>query len=492
MLVLELQFPAGRFHATPWGRNVNEGVVEWPPSPYRLARSLVDVCHRRRPDWSDERLGALLKPLAATPAFRLPPATAAHTRSFLSSNTKDPTAKQKVFDAFVVLDRHERLLAAFDCEIPDNVRDDLDDLLGELNYFGRSESWVRARVLESADGAEFNCGPSVAVQSGCRTERVEVACLRSETEYTALPNKPVPRKKGKGRKAGDAGPLPWLDAIRLSTSDLLADGWSEPPAQKMLDLQRPADALKPRPRRRTGPSTSRFRVARYALSSTVLPGITKTVALAERIRSRLMGIHRHVVGGDPAAVSWRFSGKAPDGSPVKGHDHAFLLPLDEDGDGRIDHLMVCASEAFNASELDALDRLRAIWQPHGRPEIKLVLVSLSADLPWKPTTQWVSATPFVTTRHYRKGRGSYLDWLDGELRRECGYHGLPEPVSIEWIDRTQSEGHQFRWMEFLRSRKGDRPLRGHGCVLVFAEPVPGPFALGALCHFGLGSFMPEE
>ena len=41
MTVLELRFPAGRFHSTPWGRHVNEGAIEWPPSPWRLLRSLI-------------------------------------------------------------------------------------------------------------------------------------------------------------------------------------------------------------------------------------------------------------------------------------------------------------------------------------------------------------------------------------------------------------------------------------------------------------------
>ena len=104
MLVVQLRFPAGRYHATPWGRNVNEGVVEWPPSPYRLARALIDVCRRRRPDWNDHRLFAVLGSLEKPMGFRLPPAAASHTRSYLNSNKKDVTAKQKIFDAFVVID----------------------------------------------------------------------------------------------------------------------------------------------------------------------------------------------------------------------------------------------------------------------------------------------------------------------------------------------------------------------------------------------------
>ena len=488
MLVLEFRFPAGRYHATPWGRNVNEGEVEWPPSPYRLVRALVDACHRRRPEWPDERLKSVLLPLSVPPVFWLPPATAAHTRSFLSSNTKDSTAKQKIFDAFVVVDRDERLLAGFDCDVTDQVRADLNELLGELNYFGRTESWVSARILDRADDVVFNCGPAGYLEPSDQTERVSVACLRSDDEYGALPRRPMRKVKGKKKPK----PMDWLDTVRLSTSELLDDGWSAPPSLKMIDVQRPVNALKRKVKRRKAPLTSRFRVARYALHSTVLPRITDTVAVAERTRTILMGIHRRVVGGDPAAVSPLFSGKTPEGGPALEHGHAFFLPLDEDGDGRIDHLLISVSDTFDASELEALDQLRKLWKAGGRPDIRLVLVSLAAELPGEPSTGWVSATPFVTARHYRRGRGAYLEWLGGEVRKECGFHGLPEPASIEWIDRTRVEGHELRWMEFTRNRKGNRPLRGHGCVLTFSEPAKGPFALGALSHFGLGLFIPDS
>ena len=48
MIAIKLRFLAGRFHATPWGRHVNEGVVEWPPSPWRLLRALAATFYRAR------------------------------------------------------------------------------------------------------------------------------------------------------------------------------------------------------------------------------------------------------------------------------------------------------------------------------------------------------------------------------------------------------------------------------------------------------------
>ena len=50
MIAIRLRFLTGRFHATPWGHHVNEGVVEWPPSPWRLLRALVATFYRARPE----------------------------------------------------------------------------------------------------------------------------------------------------------------------------------------------------------------------------------------------------------------------------------------------------------------------------------------------------------------------------------------------------------------------------------------------------------
>src|SRR5262245_66445789 len=98
MLVIELKFPAGRYHATAWGRHVNEGVPEWPPSPYRLLRALYDVWQRKCFELPGAAVEAVLEALAASPpSFELPFAAASHTRSYLSANTKDPADKNLVF-----------------------------------------------------------------------------------------------------------------------------------------------------------------------------------------------------------------------------------------------------------------------------------------------------------------------------------------------------------------------------------------------------------
>src|SRR6266404_25375 len=102
-VIIRLTFPGGRYHATPWGRHVNEGVPEWPPSPYRFLGAIYDVWKRKYPGLAAEAVESVLVSLASSePRFVLPAAVASHTRAYLSSNSTDPTDKNLVFDAFLV------------------------------------------------------------------------------------------------------------------------------------------------------------------------------------------------------------------------------------------------------------------------------------------------------------------------------------------------------------------------------------------------------
>jgi CRISPR-associated protein Csb2 len=206
-----------------------------------------------------------------------------------------------------------------------------------------------------------------------------------------------------------------------------------------------------------------------------------------------MGIHKRVVG-DPARVSPKFSGKDATGRPLKGHRHLYLLPLDRDRDGRIDHLIAVSKQPLDRDEQIALDRVASLWQPHGKPDIRFVPLQWGRieDL-FSVAKFFRSATPFVPPRHYRTGRGSFTDWLAKEVAREATNHGLPVPVRVVALPAlVQRDGRRMRWIEFRRSRKGADARLGFGFQLEFAEPTCGPIALGYGCHFGLGLFTPEN
>src|SRR5437660_10646622 len=146
-VIFQLTFPAGRFHATPWGRHVNEGVPEWPPSPWRLLRALVAVCKRTCPDVADSQLRRILEPLAQPPRFRLPPHRVAHTRHYMPWEKKGPHDRTLVFDTFVSISRRDPLLIGWpDAEMSTDDRAILSKLLGNLSSFGRAEGWVHAEL----------------------------------------------------------------------------------------------------------------------------------------------------------------------------------------------------------------------------------------------------------------------------------------------------------------------------------------------------------
>jgi len=151
MTVLELRFPAGRYHATPWGRHVNEGAVEWPPSPWRIVRALVATWYlkaRKDEEIPERTIRALADALSQPPVFRLPRATTAHTRHYMPYNEGKNEKTTKVFDTFVQLPVRDAILVAWDVALPAEQLAALQTLAGRLGYFGRAESLVEARVLE--------------------------------------------------------------------------------------------------------------------------------------------------------------------------------------------------------------------------------------------------------------------------------------------------------------------------------------------------------
>ncbi|MBU1534109.1 type I-U CRISPR-associated protein Cas5/Cas6, partial [Myxococcota bacterium] len=428
-----------------------------------------------------------LELFSAPVSYALPRVTASHLRHFLSANSEDMTNKQKVFDAFICIDPAARVTLCVEADPSAAQVENLRLLLANLPYLGRSESWVDAVLLEGQpEGVEFNCRP---ISTEKHAENVTVATARSREEYTQVtPKIPV----GAGKKTRDQT---WLEALCTDTGTLIttnkkSGAYSGHPLLKTTPYTLPPMGVELATRAmHNSMSVQGHGHVKFALSSTVLPRITETVAIAERARRKLMGIHRKIMGSE-SLVSSTFSGKNPDGTPMSGHDHAFFWPVDEDNDGKIDHLIIRSGRGFDHSELRALNRFTSMWQSDGKPDLNCVLVELGRGDTRRSIT-FTSATPVTLNRHWRKGRGDFNAWLREEIEQECTRQGLPTPIAVEFSDGSPS-AHKYKWIEFLRSRKGQTPKRGYGFKLTFGEPVSGPFALGSYAHFGLGLFMPLE
>jgi CRISPR-associated protein Csb2 len=501
-----ISFPAGRFHATPWGHHVNEGLPEWPPSPWRFLRALVATWKRKlaRDAGVEREMPGVLGELARqAPQFFLPRAMLGHTRHYMPWFKKGPEDKTLVFDAFISLPPDAEVLLHWPHASlsPDSAKA-LGRVLDQLGYFGRAESWAIARLVSEAKLPPANCLPGSA-PPGYESVRV-LSADPQKWKAWEFTDKKIPQPDPK-----------WN--LLAETADMHAEKWSDPPGSQWQTYARPADCFAPVPSQRRSPPrpTQTFTIARYAVDGPVLPLVTETLPLAEQARRSLMSWCNNLARrGNPTLADadiWprspAFWGKDDQGQPRTGHEHAFFLPGDEDGDGRLDHLTVFAPMGFNSLERQAIDKLRRLPWGEGNP-LQLLLIGMGSERDFRSpllaeSPVWVSATPFIVTR-YPKLRGTKRDqpedyrtprdFVRYVLRQELNRRTeLPAVVSID--DREVIGTHRLRPIQFKRFRSkrdddgGRRPAGGFR--IQFAQPVAGPLCLGHSAHFGLGLFLPE-
>lgn len=474
---IALRFPAGHYHATPWDKQVNEGVPEWPPAPWRLLRALVAVWKRALPELPEARVRALLGALEAPPSYWLPPAVLAHTRHWMPWDKKGPGDRTLIFDSFLALSPKAALEVTWPGDLEGQQEKDLAALLHNLSYLGRSESWCEARL--AAPSQAPNCGPlGPDEKPGEDEDVVRVLAPREPLDFQAL-------------LVGTAE----LRAQRLDPTS--------PPGSRWVPYVRPAACFAAAAPPAQAPARPRVEVMRFALDAKPLPRVTDAVKVGDLARRSAMSWYGRLNGG---GVSPTLAGKDASGGPLQGHRHAHYLPTDEDHDGWLDHLTAWAPDGLDAHEQDALGKVseQGLRRP-GEAPWNLVLVGMGPAREFAApvlaaSKVWISATPFVLTRH-PKLRGDtkggavpkrVVDGPEDQLRLELSRRGFPEPAKVEPLPRARLRGRELPWLAFYRWRgRGSRVEHACGFRLEFEEPVRGPIALGYGAHYGLGLFLPE-
>lgn len=491
MLALSFTFPAGRYHATPWGRHVNEGAVEWPPEPWRVLRALIAAWHHKVKHTGSHSEAALLNLIDSLaeelPEYSIPAASHSHTRHYMPQYAAGQTSL--VFDAFTALKRGVPLSITWpNVTLPDDQVALLDDLLAVMGYLGRAESWVEAKRIDTPP--EANCKPSTegldAETGELRGETVRLLASLSNDDYQTV-RKQFLTDGQAIRKLSSTLPDNLLDALSVETADLRKQGWNQPPASRKVNYLRPINALRPaRAIHKISPSP--VTAARFVLIGKPLPRVEDSLRIGELFRQAVMSKAKWKFGED--SIPPVLSGHGlPEGNR---HGHAFYLPWDSDDDGRIDRLLLHVPSGITGEQRRIVEKLNRIWS-HDGGEWRVVLESSGYNVStlFAPAMQWQSITPYLHPWHRKKR----FD-IEDQICRECQERGLPEPVKFERLE-TVNVGHkERRTIHFhrFRSRHGlSQPDRlGSFWRLTFAETVSGPLALGFACHFGLGLFRPKE
>jgi len=510
-IAIAIRFLAGKFHATPWNHQVNEGIVEWPPSPWRVLRALVAAAYQSRNPPSREALCNLVTKLSQSlPCYVLPPCQAAHTRHFMPVWKEGQATTTKVFDTFLALgdgalsESAQVIVSWLDVQLVQNEIELLQQLCRQINYFGRAESWAEMTVLPAVPD-NYNAIPTQqAKQNGAvQTQALAPLTLEGlEGFQAALATLPKP-KKGKTKWQA---PTTILQALELDVAELHAQGWNGIPGTRWVsyELEKPISSSSSIQKPKFPPLKSPT-FARYAVTSNVLPSLTEALSVGERFRIGLMS------RSDGDVV---FSGRDASGEPIRNnHQHAWYLPEDIDGDGRIDHVVVYAAGEFSLEKaIPALQKLSKVWGREGF-DLQTILIALgrvedyradliSGEVEGRSLVVgsgriWRSMTPVVLPRFPKKKinpeTGLQVDGPEHQVRQLLKQLGKDEPLTVKLLEEGKQVG-KYPWHAFKRQRnegKGSRgPRQGYGFELVFEQSQFGPIALGYAAHFGLGVFVP--
>ena len=174
MFAFRFRFLAGRYHATPWGLNVNEADVAWPPEPWRLlpcAESLLLA--QRRPSTLVRGRGLPPDRCTCRDSARIPLAGGRHPRTYSPLHAQARGKKALIFDAFVRLPEQGEIVAGWpDVQLDSELFAFAADLAASIGYLGRAESWTECEALADWHG-KSNCGP---MEAGVRRGRGAAPC----------------------------------------------------------------------------------------------------------------------------------------------------------------------------------------------------------------------------------------------------------------------------------------------------------------------------
>lgn len=479
---IAVRFPLGRYHATPWDRSVNEGAVEWPPSPWRLLRALVATWHTRWPELSADSLDGLLTALTEPPLYRTPLARPGHTRHYLpdldhrkgesghTDLTLDPfLSLRQGINGHATAPADADLLIRWDADLDTEQRAALAKLAELIPYLGRAESVCVARLLEKdpePDDTWWRPGAEAAMRA-----------------RLLAPTPPVRREN-----------------LEVTTVQVRKMRRTQPPGTVWVSYGAAAPIVSTRSRK---PLVSDVNAVRLAVMSRAPVKLTHGILLADAVHAAATRVFPDDVSGH--VIGYR--------GARTNHRHAHWVPLPDPADrqDQVRSLLVYMPQGL--SNLDVA-KLIGIQRVSGRvggtgengssyeyrdlPAVDLLLqaagrIEQVAPELCRPARQWVSLTPYLPVRHWHRKRETLAEYLNADVNAELAYRGRPT-ATVEQIDPggglPDNGARHFRRYRMKENLGKSRP--GLGLRLEFGEAMPGPLLLGQLSHFGYGIFTPGD
>lgn len=469
---LAVRFPLGRYHGNPWDRAVNEGVSEWPPSPWRILRALVATWYTRWPELPAPELDRLLDTIADPPSYWIPPAVPGHTRHYLPDlehRTGEHGHTDLTLDPFLSVGSEAELLIRWEADLDAGQREMLGKLAELLPYLGRAESVCDARLRDTElmpDDMWWRPG-------GDGPDRVRLLAVTRPFSRPVL--EATTEEVRRRRRTIPAGAT-WVTYARTGLPAV-----EVPPSASESG---------------EGTEAIRFavlgRVPMRAVHGLLLADEVHRLAGRALIRDGIPDERRQLVMGTGGAGS--------------DHQHAHWIAVPDSGNrgSFCKNVIVWVPRGLRADEVRAVLSLRGMsgrrggengYEVRGFPSVELLFQAAGpagqvAPELYGPARRWRSWTPYLPVRHRK--RQTLDEYVAADVAAELRYRSLP----VAEVSRLE-HGTQLtdRWTsEFRRHRLDERRRQsrpGMGLRLEFASAVPGPLLLGQLSHFGFGLFVPE-
>jgi CRISPR-associated protein Csb2 len=474
---LQVKYIVGRVHGTPWGVSHNEGAIEYPPSPWRISRALIATWFERAHDIPEPTVRSLIKRLnSALPIYRTPTMSGAHMRHYFpDSDHKLGVAggTAKVLDTFASVNPDEALIIQWPVDLATDEHATLVRLAALLPYLGRAESLVSAELVDHAtlDRSEQNIDAVIVqpgVGAGLNDPQFRLLSATQDSTFEQLLE------------------VPWK---------LRAKGYVTPPAtvRSSYTAAKSLERISTVSRRHARPKVT---LIEWSLKGRGRVPVTASVAYCEVLRRAVLS----KVGSRIPDAGWVVTGKENDAKSTNDHQHAHFLPVEREG--FLEGVAAWFPSGIDANVLERIGLITELNQTarEGARDFRPVRLFLAATsetpdravmLDVRPASVWETVTPYAPSRHPRYD-GRFLRSLTTLVQRDLaeGPWGLTEEIQIELTPDVLPHPLDFRRhrlspKEFLADGRRAFHLR-----ITFPSAVSGPISLGALSHFGLGSFRP--
>jgi len=366
---IRITLVSGRYGATPWDRSEHEGQVEYPPSPWRLLRAVLNGAFSlsASPGLMPHGIETMIALLAQEPpSYHLPFGEFGQIRGFrpmYGCESVPPlatqgggyghsTGKRRSFiDSFLELGQGAKIHVSWPVDLDPEQERLLGACLAGLSYLGRAEYPAIWQVVPSIPPA--NCAPDPAGSISV------LSCGGGDVMAGLLMNAQQARQEGRQNLPGQH----WLQyRYEPQRPPVLASGSAAPLVNRGL----------------------------YAFLSKFPIPATAGIAWTDRL-------HRALLHTAPSSAL--FAGLAG-GQPL-GEDQRAWYRWHQ-ADGAITTLEVVSPQPFDEAEIEALQRLRRLYG-RGGVEVPLRLMRLD-HAPAASYRQLRTVTPMLLYTQPREGK----------------------------------------------------------------------------------------